>query len=313
MKEAARGNPTGVVRWRATFVKKDVIENVEQHSNNGGGNVDVVGRAEITPGDPSTECTGNEIPLTFMSTADLNEAFAGVEERTIGAAKEGLVVEIRDARVEPVAPLPPPIYVPRCDMIHHPFLLHSTAPLPCMDIVPENLGCSQDCGAPDPDQHVCSQWLRFNKERFRTVFRVRKDVMDYVFDEFHDHKKSEQLVTYPCPNCITRIDLQSLMPGKQILGNVIDCWSVLLNQLTHANTAAVSTSRCFFGLSHAALAIEIWQGRKKNLVVDHSEGFCYSWDTWQESCTSPFQLDSDMVSSDINIETFTYWKGALFS
>ncbi|XP_074300156.1 uncharacterized protein LOC141631375 [Silene latifolia] len=65
--------------------------------------------------------------------------------------------------------------------------------------------------------------------------------------------------------------------------------------LTHANTAAVSSSRCFFGLSHSALAIEIWQGRKKNLVVDHSEGFCYAWDMWQESCPSPFQLDSDMV------------------
>ncbi|XP_074299545.1 uncharacterized protein LOC141630671 [Silene latifolia] len=118
-------------------VKKDVIENVEQHSNNGGGNADVVGRAEITPGDPSTECTGNEIPLTFMSTADLNEAFAGVEERTIGAAKEGLVVEIRDARVEPVAPLPPPIYVPRCDMIHHPFFFaHSTAPFRVWTLYP---------------------------------------------------------------------------------------------------------------------------------------------------------------------------------
>ncbi|XP_074288773.1 uncharacterized protein LOC141613932 [Silene latifolia] len=51
MKEAARGNPAyGSGSGGEATVKKDVIENVEQHSNNGGGNVDVVGRAEITLG-----------------------------------------------------------------------------------------------------------------------------------------------------------------------------------------------------------------------------------------------------------------------
>ncbi|XP_074299135.1 uncharacterized protein LOC141630169 [Silene latifolia] len=43
------------------------------------------------------------------------------------------------------------------------------------------------------------------------------------------------------------------------------------------------------------LAIAIWKGRKKNVVVDQSERFRDSWDMWQESCSSPFQLDSDMV------------------
>ncbi|XP_074305604.1 uncharacterized protein LOC141640822 [Silene latifolia] len=46
----------------------------------------------------------------------------------------------------------------------------------------------------------------------------------------------------------------------------------------------------FIGPSNCNLA-----SQEKKLVVDHSEGFCASWDMWQESCSSPFQLDSDMV------------------
>ncbi|XP_074266839.1 uncharacterized protein LOC141590127 [Silene latifolia] len=109
IKEALCGLPAdGSGPGGEATVLKDVIENVEQQPNNGGENVVVVDGVEVTPGDPSTEWSGNQIPLNFMSTADVNEAFAGVDEGTISAAKEGVVVEIAGSRVEPVAPPSPP-------------------------------------------------------------------------------------------------------------------------------------------------------------------------------------------------------------
>lgn len=73
------------------------------------------------------------------------------------------------------------IYVPTAAGVHHPFLFHSDRPLSCMVVVPENLGCSIDCGAPDSNQVVLSKLLCENPELFSTVFSLRKEVIDYIF------------------------------------------------------------------------------------------------------------------------------------
>lgn len=82
------------------------------------------------------------------------------------------------------------IYVPQADGVHHPFLFHSSTALACMSVVPENLGCSIDCGAPDPEAVIVSEVLRRNQNLFKSVFSLRKDIMDYVFNKSDNYSKS---------------------------------------------------------------------------------------------------------------------------
>jgi hypothetical protein len=65
----------------------------------------------------------------------------------------------------------------------HKYLLHSFVPLSCMDIVPDNLGCTIDCGDPNGEQLVTSQLLLRDKSIFSNVLSLRKEVMDFVFNK----------------------------------------------------------------------------------------------------------------------------------
>ncbi|KAK9671728.1 hypothetical protein RND81_12G050800 [Saponaria officinalis] len=121
-----------------------------------------------------------------------------------------------------------------------------------MIIVPENLGCSIDCGVVDPNQTIVSKCLLENKDLFSPVLRVRKQVMDYCFTSDHTFAKNEQLSFYGVTHFLSREDVESLLPDNEILMNVIDCWCLLLNEQCFRRKAPVSTSRCFFGLAHSA-------------------------------------------------------------
>lgn len=81
------------------------------------------------------------------------------------------------------------IYVPVSDKDNHPFLLHSSTPMSCMVVAPENLGCSLDCGVPDADRRVSSDIMIRNKRLFSSVFSLRKDVMDYLFQNIESVSK----------------------------------------------------------------------------------------------------------------------------
>lgn len=51
---------------------------------------------------------------------------------------------------------------------------------------------------------------------------------------------------------LTREDIiTSMKPGCQILSNLIECWSLLVNDITAAKQAPLNPSRSFFGLSHS--------------------------------------------------------------
>lgn len=131
---------------------------------------------------------GEEDPNSAIR-AILNDvnSYAEREEAVSGSIvqKEPLTVEkdLEESGRGGVEPHKPDrkIYVPVTASVYHPFLFHSDTPLPCMVVVPENLGCSTDCGAPDPDQPVLSKLLSGNPQLFSTVFMLRKKVIDYVF------------------------------------------------------------------------------------------------------------------------------------
>lgn len=79
------------------------------------------------------------------------------------------------------------IYIPSSTITNHPFLLHSKRLLSCMIIVPENLGCTTDCGAPEPNLKVLSKFILEKQKLFDPVFSLRKDVIDLSFFVHKDY------------------------------------------------------------------------------------------------------------------------------
>ncbi|KAK9714631.1 hypothetical protein RND81_06G108000 [Saponaria officinalis] len=177
----------------------------------------------------------------------------------------------------------------------HKYLLHRTFVCCSMGIVPDNLGCSIYCGEPDPDRLFLTEGLSREKSMFDNVLRLRKDVMDYIFNKSEGMNKLETLVSYNDVYFIPRDDMWSMEPGVQVTNNVIDCWSLLLNHMTYSNTAPIKTSRCFFGLSHSITARRILDAKEKGLVVNAYQEVFDTWDMWTASSISPFQLDSKLV------------------
>ncbi|XP_074294049.1 uncharacterized protein LOC141621427 [Silene latifolia] len=126
---------------------------------------------------PSSEFKLPEFQCTFISTAELAETFKGVPGEDFGMTDVA-------GPSEPAVPADGrEIYVPRSNLDHHPFLFHSTEPLQCMEVVPENLTCTMDCGEPMPEQGFVTVDLQLNKKLFRNVFKERKYVLDYVFNK----------------------------------------------------------------------------------------------------------------------------------
>ncbi|KAK9725160.1 hypothetical protein RND81_05G126400 [Saponaria officinalis] len=130
---------------------------------------------------------------------------------------------------------------------------------------------------------------------FDNVLRLRKDVMDYIFNKSEGMNKLETLVSYNDVYFIPRDDMWSMEPGVQVTNNVIDCWSLLLNHMMYSNTAPIKTSRCFFGLSHSITARRILDAKEKGLVVNAYQEVFDTWDMWTAASISPFQLDSKLV------------------
>ncbi|XP_074265720.1 uncharacterized protein LOC141588164 [Silene latifolia] len=160
-----------------------------------------------------------------------------------------------------------------------------------MDHVIENLGCSLDCGAPNPDLCFATKNLAFSQELLVPMFSDRKYVIDYAFNQSYVFNELEQLVQFSEFYFITREDIATLNPGQQIMTSVIDGWCLLLNHIMKPS----DISRSFFGLSHTSPAIMIWDAQKLGKVLNKDEDIYGGWDSWAEMCRAPFQLDTDMI------------------
>ncbi|KAH9612979.1 hypothetical protein KSS87_008040 [Heliosperma pusillum] len=125
----------------------------------------------------------NADDLLGTQTSGANVLYSTVEV-------DGILRDLREAETgcEPEcfagneAPIP-------ATVVHHPYLFHSDRPHSCMDVVPENLGCSIDCRAPNPDYLIVPDALCRNKSIFKGVLSLRMHVLDYVFNKSSIYNK----------------------------------------------------------------------------------------------------------------------------
>ncbi|XP_074305138.1 uncharacterized protein LOC141640147 [Silene latifolia] len=165
------------------------------------------------------------------------------------------------------------------------------------DIVPHNLGCTMDCGLPDKDAQLVSDSMFRQDNLFETVFKHRKEVMDYCFLTDHAIKKTEIVCDFGIYHSIPKSDIESLLPDTKIEAVVIEAWAILLNQFQMAQKDSNRPTRIFYGLAHSG-------AMEKILLVDEEdvdeltrlkEDVWRTWDMWSNQYKQPLNLNSDMV------------------
>ncbi|KAK9705552.1 hypothetical protein RND81_07G065700 [Saponaria officinalis] len=131
------------------------------------------------------------------------------------------------------------------------YFLHSETVPNCALLEAENLGCTIDCGIPDKEMRLVSEWMLESRGLVEPVLKHRKEVMDYCFVKDNTYEASERLASYGYYHFLTRLDVQSLLPGVMIRSAVIECWSILINALSMKEQEASAPKRLFFGLTYA--------------------------------------------------------------
>ncbi|KAK9715502.1 hypothetical protein RND81_06G169000 [Saponaria officinalis] len=131
------------------------------------------------------------------------------------------------------------------------YFLHSETVPNCALLEAEKLGCTIDCGKPDKEMRLVSEWMLESRGLVEPVLKHRKEVMDYCFVKDNTYEASERLASYGYYHFLTRSDVQSLLPGVMIQSAVIECWSIMMNALSMKEQEASAPKRLFFGLTHA--------------------------------------------------------------
>ncbi|XP_074295901.1 uncharacterized protein LOC141623668 [Silene latifolia] len=177
------------------------------------------------------------------------------------------------------------------------YLLHSKTIPECASLVSQNLGCTEQCGQPDKQMRLLSEFLLGNRQLFESVLKKRKEVMDYCFIHDHTIEKSETLATYGTYHVISRSDIESLLPDVKIESSVIESWSILMNELSKKEQEAPGPKRIFFGLAHATPLEQILMlnGEEFEKTKTLTEEIAGAWDIWQNVCSQPLNLNSDLV------------------
>ncbi|KAK9671328.1 hypothetical protein RND81_12G022100 [Saponaria officinalis] len=190
-----------------------------------------------------------------------------------------------------------PVTVMMChSSLHYPYLLHSKKLLSCSVLVPDDMGCTCDCGGdPEPNQIVVSKFLLSYRDLLSPIYKTRKDVLDYCFTDDHTLKLSENFVNYGEEFLLVRDDFLSMLPGSQIVSNVIDCWSIFLNWLLSLKRAPVNSSRCFFGTSHTDPLMKLLKAEKQKEITAHEKEVYGAWDFWISNCSQHCAVESDLV------------------
>ncbi|KAK9663633.1 hypothetical protein RND81_O263700 [Saponaria officinalis] len=135
----------------------------------------------------------------------------------------------------------------------HKYLLHRTFVCSSMGIVPDNLGCSIYCGEPDPDRLFVTEGLSREKSMFDNVLRLRKDVMDYIFNKSEWMNKLEVVADYGHNALLLRNDILSILPETRMNSILIDCWSLLLNRIESEENEVPRMA--FFGIRQMTSAM----------------------------------------------------------
>ncbi|KAK9750614.1 hypothetical protein RND81_02G208300 [Saponaria officinalis] len=92
--------------------------------------------------------------LVCSVLGDLGRDFVGDNDGDTGFFKEAINEDINDVT-----------YILTHSSLHYPYLLHSKKLLSCTVVVPDDLGCTCDCGGgPDPNMVVVSKFLLSNRD-----------------------------------------------------------------------------------------------------------------------------------------------------
>ncbi|KAK9748089.1 hypothetical protein RND81_02G035100 [Saponaria officinalis] len=174
------------------------------------------------------------------------------------------------------------------------YLLHTNSKEHCMVIVHDNIGCLLDCGEPNDDIVLLSEYMIENKELMRPVLQLRKEVIDYCYLMDHNYMAAERLATYGLLHFVSKEDAKSMMSNQLITTSIIDCWSIMLNELISKRVVTDKPSRIYFGINHMEQLIGILTAED-----DKREGYVdeifKAWKGWETCCKSPLNLDAEMA------------------
>ncbi|KAK9741430.1 hypothetical protein RND81_03G105200, partial [Saponaria officinalis] len=87
------------------------------------------------------------------------------------------------------------------------YFLHSETVPNCALLEAEKLGCTIDCGKPDKEMRLVSEWMLESRGLVEPVLKHRKEVMDYCFVKDNTYEASERLASYGYYHFLTRSDV----------------------------------------------------------------------------------------------------------
>ncbi|KAH9619668.1 hypothetical protein KSS87_016065, partial [Heliosperma pusillum] len=179
------------------------------------------------------------------------------------------------------------------------YLLHSNVIPASAGMLPYHLGCTLDCGLPNEDLPIVSEFMLKNELLFAPVMQLRKEVMDYCFLNDYRFDKTEIVCNFGVFHNTTKKDIESLLPNTMIEAIVIESWAIMLNKMQMAGSGSTRPRRIFFGIAHSIVV-------EKMIDIDHddeddgemkkykAEVFS-TWDTWSGIYDEPLNLNAEMV------------------
>ncbi|KAH9616136.1 hypothetical protein KSS87_017928, partial [Heliosperma pusillum] len=152
------------------------------------------------------------------------------------------------------------------------YLLHSNVIPTSAGMVPYHLGCTLDCGLPNEDLPMVSDFTLKNELLFAPVMQLRKEVMDYCFLNDHRTDKTEIVCNFGIFHNTTKKDIE--------------------------RSGSTRPRRIFYGIAHSIVV-------EKMIDIDHNDAdngelkkykaeVFSTWDMWSGFYDEPLNLNADM-------------------
>ncbi|KAH9624888.1 hypothetical protein KSS87_018372 [Heliosperma pusillum] len=179
------------------------------------------------------------------------------------------------------------------------YLLHSNVVPASAGMVPYHLGCTLDCGLPNEDLPIVSEFMLKNELLYAPIMQLRKEVMDYCFLNDYWCDKTEIVCNFGVFHNTTKKDIESLLPNTMIEAIVIESWAIMLNKMQMAGSGSTRPRRIFFGIAHSIVVekmIDIDHDDEDNGELKKYKAEVFStWDMWSGFYDEPLNLNAEMV------------------
>ncbi|KAH9610215.1 hypothetical protein KSS87_001935, partial [Heliosperma pusillum] len=148
------------------------------------------------------------------------------------------------------------------------YLLHSNVIPASAGMVPYHLGCTLDCGLPNEDLQIVSDFMLKNELLYAPVMQLRKEVMDYCFLNDYWCDKTEIVCNFGVFHNTTKKDIESLLPNTMIEAIVIESWAIMLNKMQMAGSGSRRPRRIFFGIAHSVFVPLLYEQHYFCVCID---------------------------------------------